>query len=285
MCAVSIDPDLVGRRLNVADVQWGERDVMLYALGVGAGQTDPQAELEFTTENARDVPLQVLPTFGLILAHRLTEAAPGYQDVTAVLHAEQSLQLPEPLPVRGVAALSGRVTGVYDKGSGALVVLEGAATERTTGKRLLTMRSSIFVRGAGGFGGERGPAVPVAAPPDRAPDHELACDIRPDQPLLYRLSGDRNPLHADPVVAREAGFERPILHGLCSLGCAARLLLHAVCDSDPARFRSISARFAAPMLPGETLKVRAWNDRDQATFRALRPDGTVVLDHGVLERA
>jgi acyl dehydratase len=278
---MTIDLDAVGRPLTVADVTWTDREVLLYALGVGAGQEDPAGELAFTMECAEGHPLRVLPTFGVALTHHASEEAIRDVDISKVVHAEQALELEGPLPSPGTARVTASVTGIYDKGSGALMVVEGEAVEATTGQPLLRLRSAMFVRGAGGFGGDRGPSSTWSAP-DREPDARLSATTRPDQALLYRLSGDRNALHADPVFARGAGFERPILHGLCTYGFTGRLLLHEFCDSDPARLRSIQTRFSAPVMPGERLDVEAWKADGEVLFRTTSSSGNVVLDRGRL---
>ncbi len=173
------------------------------------------------------------------------------------------------------------VTGIYDKGSGALVVIENVAVNAETGEPLVTSRGSTFIRGEGGFGGERGSDQPWELP-GREPDYQVVYETRPEQALIYRLSGDRNPLHADPKFAARGGFSQPILHGLCTYGVTGRALLHALCDSDPARFRSMSGRFSRPVLPGESLTVSIWRqaDSDTALFQTTRADGTVVIDRG-----
>jgi acyl dehydratase len=280
---LQIDTGVIGRPIEIPDAVWDERDVLLYAVGVGAGQDDPYAELEFTTENSEGKDLRVLPTFGVILSHRVTEAAFRGIDIAAIVHAEQSLELAGPLPVSGRAVLAAQVTEIWDKGRGALMVVEGTALNGATGDRLLTVRSSVFIRGAGGFGGERGPSSSWSAP-EREPDHVIEMTPRPDQALIYRLSGDRNSLHVDPEFARRAGFEQPILHGLCTFGYTGRVLLHAVCGSDPARFGAIAARFTAPVIAGQTLRVEAWEGHDEVTFRTVGPNDTTVLDRGVLRR-
>ena len=150
---------------------------------------------------------------------------------------------------------------------------------------VVTTRSSTFIRGEGGFGGDRGTAAPWQLP-DRAPDHKVVELTRPEQALLYRLSGDRNPLHADPKFAARGGFSRPILHGLCTYGFTGRVLLHELCGSDPARFKSMSGRFSAPVLPGESLVVSIWSSDDgSAMFQTAKEDGTVVIDRGRVQFA
>ena len=176
------------------------------------------------------------------------------------------------------------VTGIYDKGSGALVVTENEAVDAETGEPLVTSRMGTFIRGEGGFGGPRGSEPPWQFP-DRAPDHQVVRKTRPEQALIYRLSGDRNPLHVDPQFAGRGGFSQPILHGLCTYGVTGRALLHAVCGGDPARFRSMSGRFSRPVLPGEPLTVSVWLacDGKSALFQTSRADGTVVIDRGRLQ--
>ena len=154
---------------------------------------------------------------------------------------------------------------MHDKGSGALVTTENVAVDAATGEPLVTSRSGVFIRGEGGFGGRAGGSAPWAGP-DREPDLTVTYQTRPEQALLYRLSGDRNPLHADPKFAARGGFPRPILHGLCTYGVTGRALLHALCGSDPARFRSMSGRFTKPVFPGESLVVSIWTGGTRSEF-------------------
>jgi acyl dehydratase len=277
--------EAVGRTAGPTETSWSSKDALLYALGVGAGQQDPLRELEFTTENSDGVAQRVLPTFGVILVqHGGPRLGFGDFDRAMLVHAEQSLELHRPLPVEGRACITSKLLGIYDKGSGALVVTEATATDAETDQPLVSTTSSVFIRGEGGFGGDRGPSARWERP-ERDPDHRASAHIRPDQALLYRLSGDRNPLHSDPVFAARAGFPRPILHGLCTYGVTGRLLLHALCGSDPARFRSMRARFSRPVLPGATLTVSVWQeeqtvDGGSARFQTTDDDGQVVIDHG-----
>lgn len=273
-----IGPDLVGRTGEPVEFAWDADDVQLYALAVGAGQ-DPLDELASTTENSDGVALTVLPTFLNIVTR---SARVDYDvDRTKLVHAEQSFTLAGPLPTGGRARVTARVTEVWDKGSAALVTTEAEAVDAGTGAPLGTSRQTVFVRGAGGFGGERGPAAPDNARPDRAPDHQVTLTTRPEQALLYRLTGDRNPLHSDPAFAARAGFERPILHGMCTYGFAGRVLLAHACGGDPARFGAMSARFSRPVLPGDELRVALWLDDAGADFVTTRGDD-VVLDRGRL---
>src|SRR5919197_3081843 len=227
-----LDPSAVGRTSQPYERSWTSTDALLYALGVGAGQQDPLRELEFTTENSLDVEQRVLPTFGVVLVQAGSTRdrfSIGDFDPAMLVHAEQSVTLHRPLPVEGAVRVTSTVTGIYDKGKGALVVTESTGVSPFTGEPLVTARSSAFIRGEGGFGGDRGPAADWTEP-DRAPDHKIGYPTRPDQALLYRLSGDRNPLHSDPAFAARAGFDRPILHGLCTYGVTGRALPAALGD-------------------------------------------------------
>jgi acyl dehydratase len=226
---------------------------------------------------------QVLPTFGVLLAQARTAGDLGDFDRAMLVHAEQSIELHSPLPVHGTLRTAAMVTGIYDKGSGALVETQNQAVDAVTGEPMVTTRGSTFIRGEGGFGGDRGSA-PSWELPERAPDYKVTQQTRPEQALLYRLSGDRNPLHADPAFAARGGFSRPILHGLCTYGITGRVLLHELCGSDPARFRSMSGRFSRPVLPGESLVVSIWaGDDGTAQFQTAKEDGTVVIDRGIVE--
>ena len=279
---MSLNLDLAGQEWDAGARTWTSTDAIVYALGVGAGAEDPLAELPFTTENSHDVAQQVLPTFAVTLTGGLPLSELGDFALSQVLHAEQSVTLHGPLPVAGTVRTTSRVIGFYDKGSGALITTESSSVDTRTGQLLAETRSGIFVRGEGGFGGDRGSSESWA-PPARPADHVVLCRTREDQALLYRLSGDRNPLHSDPWMAARAGFDWPILHGLCTYGFTGRALLHAVCGSDPASFGSISARFAAPVLPGQELSVHIWDEGDTCLFQT-RVGDTVVLDGGTFTR-
>jgi acyl dehydratase len=277
-----INPDAVGTKSEPERRSWTSRDSMIYALGVGAGAEDPADELAFTTENSQDVAQRALPTQAVVLGMGGlgAYAALGTFNPAMLVHGEQSVSLERELPVAGEVEAVTEVVGVYDKGSGALVTTRTAANLVSDGQPLFTTTMGAFIRGEGGWGGDRGPSSRFEAP-DRAPDHEITYPTRTDQALLYRLSGDRNPLHSDPKFAALAGFPRPILHGLCTYGFTGRALLHALCGGDPARFRSMSGRFSSPVFPGEALTVRIWDAGDgTAAFQTLGPDGRVVLDAG-----
>jgi acyl dehydratase len=277
-----INRDAVGRTAGPAEVSWTSADALIYAVGVGAGQQDPLRELAFTTENTEGEPQRILPSYGVLITQRARlRLDVGEFDPARLVHAEQGLTLHRPLPVEGTASVTSTVTGIYDKGSGALVVTESVAVDARSGDPLLTTRSSAFIRGAGGFGGERGPAGRWR-PPTREPDLTATVDIPAHQALLYRLSGDHNPLHSDPAFAQRGGFPRPILHGLCTYGYTARILLHELAASEPARVASINGRFTAPVFPGDTLTVSMWSDGDTHLFRTNDSAGTVVIDQGTL---
>lgn len=277
-----INPDAVGYTSEPREASWTSKDCLLYALGVGAGMTDPTGfELEFTTENSRDVAQRVLPTFPVVVAGGGgTLSVIGDFNPAMLVHGEQSVELHRPLPVEGRVSSVTRITGVYDKGSGAVVATETAATDLASGQRLYTTRSSLFIRGEGGWGGERGPSSRFQRP-GRDPDHAVRYATRPDQALLYRLSGDRNPLHSDPNFAALAGFDKPILHGLCTYGFTGRALLHILCGSDPDRFVSMAARFSRPVMPGDELNVAIWRSAPgEALFQTSTQSGDVVVDAG-----
>ena len=273
-----INPEAVGAKSDPAERSWDSKDALLYAVGVGAG-TD---ELVFTTENSKDIKQAVLPTFAVIIGGGGGGAFGkiGTFNPALLVHGEQGIQLEGPIPVSGTVSTVSTITGIYDKGSGAVIATEAESVDTSTGKVLFRTSSSIFLRGEGGFGGDRGPSGTGVEFPDRAPDEKITYSTRPDQALTYRLSGDRNPLHSDPSFAAMAGFDRPILHGLCTYGFTGRALLHALCGSDPARFGSMQARFSKPVYPGDDLTVSMWVDGDSALFRTETQRGEVVIDGG-----
>jgi acyl dehydratase len=274
-----LDHSVIGIESPPVERSWTSKDTLLYAIGVGAGLDDPLRELAFTTENSHGIGQQVLPTFAVLAAQGSRGRSIGVFDPAMLVHAEQSFDLHRPLPTAGTVRITSKVTGMYDKGSGALVTSEAVAVDPGTGDPVITSRSAVFIRGEGGFGGDRGPRDSWPEP-DRAPDHRITYPTRPEQALLYRLSGDRNPLHSDPAFAAKAGFERPILHGLCTYGVTGRALLHTLAESEPSRFASMSGRFSRPVYPGEPLTVSIWRDGDTAQFRTTKADGTVVIDRG-----
>ena len=270
-----IDPSAVGQTGGPATRTWDSKDALLYAVGVGAG-TD---ELAYTTENTKDTPQQVLPTFAVIVG---TGGVPfdkiGSFNPAMLVHGEQRIELMGPLPVDGEVETTGRVANIWDKGKGAVIEMECESVDKSGNVVMKTMMS-VFIRGEGGFGGERGPSASFEVP-DRAPDHEVTYQTREDQALTYRLSGDRNPLHSDPSFAALGGFDRPILHGLCTYGFTGRALLHTLCGGDSAKFKSMYGRFSKPVLPGEALTVQMWVDGNECVFQTTNPAGDVVIDQG-----
>ncbi len=276
-----LNPDAVGARGEPGERSWDSKDAILYALGVGCGVDD----LPFTTENTQGVDQQVLPTMGVVLpvGGRGAWDALGEVNWTMLVHGEQAIQLHKPIPVQGTCRSVTTVAGVYDKGSGAVVVTETESVDAATNEPLFTTRSAAFIRGEGGWGGDRGPSGserPTA--PEREPDHVVKYQTDRDQALIYRLSGDRNPLHSDPAFAHAAGFDTPILHGLCTYGFTGRALLHTLCGSDPARFKSMEGRFSSPVFPGDELTISMWLTGDgEAVFQTRRSGDVVVLDNGL----
>lgn len=259
-----------GIELPPTSFEYNDRDVMLYAVGVGA------TELDFVFERN----LKVLPTFAVI------PAFPGLMGLTQaveinpvmILHGEQSIKLNKPIPVKGKLTTSGKVTGVYDKGKGALVVIE-SETKDEQGVALFVNTASVFVRGAGGFGGERGPEA-GNKPPDRAPDKTVEMQTLPTQAMIYRLSGDRNPLHVDPAFAKMAGYDTPILHGLCTLGHAGRAVLGTYCDNDPARMTGLEVRFSGVVFPGDSIITEMWDEGGgRIVLQAKTQRGDVVISN------
>jgi acyl dehydratase len=268
-----IDATAVGASGGPTDRTWTSKDCLLYALGVGAGVD----ELEFSTEKNQ----RVLPTFAVIIGGGgVPFDKIGKFNPAMLVHGEQAIEVFGPIPPDGTVRSTGRITAIWDKGKGAVVVMESEAVNAASGKPLFKTTMSAFIRGEGGFGGDRGPSGPRNVPPDRKPDHEVTYVTRPEQALIYRLSGDRNPLHSDPDFAKLAGFDRPILHGLCTYGFTGRALLHTLCDSDATRFKSMSVRFSKPVLPGDSLTVSMWVDGEEALFQTRTQAGDVVIDQG-----
>ena len=276
-----INPDAAGTVGEPKELSWTSKDSLLYALGVGAGQTDPTGfELEFTTENSNGIEQKAFPTQVVVMG---AGGMPDFGDfnLAALLHAEQRITLHQTVPAEGSAVATGRVGDIYDKGKAALVYIHTDVAD-PDGQPLWSSTSGLFISGEGGWGGDRGPSSTWALP-ERDPDQVTGYDTRDDQALLYRLNGDRNPLHSDPTFAAAAGFDKPILHGLCTFGVTGRALLHSLCDSDPGRFGSMGGRFKSPVLPGERLDVHMWEEGDEVLFQT-RVGDRVVFDSGVFSR-
>jgi acyl dehydratase len=271
-----IDLSAVGRESGPHAVRWNSRDALIYALGVGAGAEDPGQELAFTTENSAGIAQQILPTFALVIHSGAGPIPIGNFDRSKSVHGEQSLMLNEPLEPDGSGFTNSRIEAIYDKGSGALVSRTTVLTAQD-GRKLATYRMGQFIRGEGGFGGDPGPKLAWTVP-DRPADRIVEQRTRVDQALLYRLSGDRNPLHSDPAFAARAGFAQPILHGLCTFGFVARAVL-ALAGHDPAKFKSMKARFSRHVIPGDRLRTKFWIDGGSLLFRTYVGD-RLVLDAG-----
>ncbi len=295
---MAINPDALGAEGSPVRSSWTSKDCLLYALSVGAGMDDPVgSELEFTTENSHEITHQALPTMCVVLGGGLDFSADnlmrhlGTFNPALVLHGEQTIKLHRPLPVAATISTVPKITGIYDKGQNAVVEITFSATDTADGKPMFTNVATLVLRGEGGWGGNRGPSAPGIDRPDRTADQVVSYTTRTDQALLYRLNGDRNPLHSDPAFAALAGFDRPILHGLCSYGFVGRALLHAVCDGDPTRFGGMYGRFTAPVFPGDQLDVHIWTEGDRAWYRTLvggRPaidNGTMSLVQGIPQLA
>jgi acyl dehydratase len=277
---VPINPDAVGAKSEPTRQSWTSKDALLYAVGVGAGQ-EPLEELQYTTENSTGVDQKVLPTMAVVLGGGGGAFGQiGSFNPAMLVHGEQAITLHREIPVEGEIETVSEITGIYDKGKGAVVVSESTSSLVSDGEPLFSKTMSAFIRGEGGWGGDSGPALEWQRP-DGDPDEAVTYTTRPEQALIYRLSGDRNPLHADPQFAAMGGFDRPILHGLCTYGFSGRGLLQALCDGDSSKFRSMYGRFSSPVLPGEELTVKVWRTGDgEAVFQTEGGDGRVVLDKG-----
>lgn len=286
---MAIDPSAIGAVTEPMLFEWTDRDTLLYALGVGAGLND----LAFTTENSHGITQQVLPTYAVICCPAFGAAGKiGSFNWALLLHGSQTVRLHAPLPPAGKLSVVSEVADLQDKGEGknAIVVLHGRGTDPDSGKLVAETITTLVLRGEGGFGGEKGerPAAPEF--PDREPDARIELPTREDQALIYRLSGDRNPLHSDPWFAKElAGFPTPILHGLCTYGVSGRALVAELGGGEAANITSIAARFTKPVFPGETLSTLIWRtEPGRAVFRteasgAQGLEARVVLDDGAVE--
>ncbi|MFI6338071.1 MaoC/PaaZ C-terminal domain-containing protein [Streptomyces sp. NPDC050535] len=276
---------------RTGEIAWGHKDVQLYHLGVGAGAspdrrnpaTDPD-ELRYTLESR----LHVLPSFATVAGAGRPAVTGGLSmqgievDLARVLHGGQNLTLHRPIPVEGRATTTSRIAAVYDKGKAAILVMRTEVAD--TEGPLWTNDAQIFVRGEGGFGGDRGPSARPEAPTG-APDKAVDRPVREDQALLYRLSGDWNPLHADPEFAKLAGFDRPILHGLCTYGITLKAAVDTLLGGDVTRVRSYITRFAGVVYPGETLRIRMWRrpGEIQLAVTAAERDHAPVLTDTIVE--
>jgi acyl dehydratase len=277
---MAIKLDLVGRKSDPISFSYTWKDCVLYALGVG-GKVD---ELDFLYEGRGP---KVLPTFAVVpsFTSMISVAGDLGANPMMILHGEQKVVLHRAIPTQGKLSTVSEVKAIYDKGKGAVVMVE-AKTVDEKGEGVFDNVFSIFVRGEGGFGGERGPEAAKVEPPARAPDFEVVEQTTREQALLYRLSGDINPLHADPNMAKFGGFDRPILHGLCTYGHAGRAVLKGACGGDVGKFRSFFARFAGVVFPGDTLTTRGWNTGDGKWIVTVsQQEGKQVLSNAIAEIA
>lgn len=279
-----IDPSrALGATLPSVGAQWDKDRIILYHLGVGAGVPPTEAnELAYTYEKG----LKVLPSWGVVPAFAslggLGKVDGMEFNPALLLHGEQDLEiLKQPIPTEASVTTDAKVAEIYDKGKAALVILE-TTTKDDSGEALFRNRFSLFIRGEGGFGGESGPAAGNQAP-DREPDVTVESPTLPQQALLYRLSGDKNPLHADPEFAKQGGFDQPILHGLCSFGVVCKAAVDSVLEGDTSKVRRYQARFAGVVFPGETIVTSVWKDGDRLLVDAKTKErGTPVISNAAL---
>ena len=279
----------IGAELARATYRYNERDVALYALGIGA-PADPldQDELKFVYELS-SVGFQVFPTFAVVFSYEFNRGVPmgeiagiQYHPMMAV-HGEQFLRVCRPLPRAATVTSTIKIADIYDKGSGLLMIVDILSCLED-GAELAAARQSLFFRGLGGFGGERGPSSQWVLP-DREPDFVIEESTDMAQALLYRLAGDDNPLHADPQLVASGGYARPILHGLCTMGFASRAILKRCAENDPKRFRSVNVRFSRHVFPGDTLVTEMWREsNEEIHFQTMvKERACAVLSHGVMQ--
>ena len=277
-------PDILDIKSTAVPFSWNDRDAMLYALGTGMGE-DPLdgRELEFVYERN----LKVLPTFATIVA-RAGDPGPVPLNRAMVLDGGRRLTLYRPIPSAADVRLDGRIVSAIDKGvgKGAIVTREVTIRDAASDDLIAKLATDVFARGDGGFGGPSPSASHDPGVPQRAPDRAITISTRPNQALIYRLSGDRNPLHSDPAVAAKAGFDRPILHGLCTYGICCRALLQSYADYDPSAIREFGVRFSAPCYPGETISIYWWDEGDYLAFEArVDARGVTVAKNGIARLA
>jgi acyl dehydratase len=270
----------LGRPIETQEFCWTHTEALVYALGIGAGQEDPAQDLPFTIETGRRVTQLVLPTFASILARRNLPRLRGVR-LADVLHAEETVELHRQIPVAATAASTVAIIGVERKENAVLVTRRVSIREISTCPEdgpLATVTSGLFIRGVG-YTGVHKRVGTLGFPAVRRPDFVVTYRTGRAQALLYRLSGDRNPLHYDPDAGRAAGFPAPILHGLCTFGYAGRAVIATICDGDPRQFGKLAGRFSAPVMPGDELTVSIWRTENGASFQVSTPAG-IALDHG-----
>ncbi len=281
---MSFDPRVIlNWKFPDLEHSYSEKDTILYALGLGCG-SDPEEpdDLKFVYEKG----LAALPMMAVVLAYpgNWLESKASTADYSKVLHGEQYLTLHRPLPPSGTVVGVSRIVDLLDKGKdkGAVLYVERKLIDKASGEPVATMVSAAMLRGDGGFGGKPGPQPPPYKLPETAPLKSVDIKTHPNSALIYRLSGDRNPLHADPKAAAAGGFKTPILHGLCTYGVAGRAVIKACCGGDPARLKSLQVRFSSPVFPGETIRTEMWPDGERVAFRARVVErDVVVLNNGL----
>jgi acyl dehydratase len=281
---MAFDPNVI-LNWHFPDIEhaYTEKDTILYALGLGCGaEAGDWEELKFVYEKE----LQALPMMGVVLAYpgNWLESKESTADYSKVLHGEQYLTLHRPLPPSGTVVGVSRIVDLLDKGKdkGAVLYVERKLIDKASGEPVATMISAVMLRGDGGFGGKAGPQPPPHKLPETVPNKTVNLKTYANSALIYRLSGDRNPLHADPAAAAAGGFKTPILHGLCTYGVAGRAIVKGCCGGDPARLKSLQVRFSSPVFPGETIRTEMWPDGERVSFRARVVErDVVVLNNGL----
>jgi acyl dehydratase len=278
-----IDPEKArGQSLGAVESEYTKDDVILYHLGIGAGvpATDPN-ELQYTYEKD----LKVLPSFAVVASGRRNVRVANPRGLTSIpglsfnmammLHGEQEVEIHKTLPTEAKIKSESRIADIFDKGKAALAIMEGKTVDDKD-EPLFTTRSSLFIRGEGGFGGPSGPKV-GNEPPDRKPDGVIETPTMPQQALLYRLNGDKNPLHADPEFAKMGGFDTPIIHGLCSYGIACKAIVDGVLDGDTTKVGRYQARFRGVAFPGETYLTSYWKEGDKIYLQVHSKERDAVI--------
>ena len=276
---MSIDLDIIGKRLETSPFTYDQDTVILYALGVGAGVD----ELDFVYEKD----LQVLPTFAVVpfIPSFLSVFVPAAGlNLFNVLHGEQTIVLHKPIAPSGTIQTSMVCEAIYDKGDSGAIVNVRLESRNEDGEVVFENKAVIVDRSAGNFGGDRGPKTEKNdTPAGKDPDFRVEYITSKDQAALYRLSGDKNPMHIDPAFAKKGGFDRPILHGLCSFGIAGRAIIHSLCESDPTRLKSFSVRFMNVAFPGDTLMTRGWEvDAGKYVIQTANQEGKIILGNAVV---
>jgi acyl dehydratase len=276
---MGLNLDSVGKTWGPYEFSYSERDLIIYALGIGFTKDT----LEYVYEGSKD--FKAFPTYGVILPSNAgAEAFLSTQaNFAMVVHGEQTLRMHNPLPKGGAVQTTATLEGVYDKGSGGLIVMRFDSRDKT-GAPVCTNWVSAFVRGAGGFGGPAQPKKDLPPIPSRSPDMVFDAQTEVNQAALYRMSGDRNPLHIDPAIAKMVGFQEPILHGLCTYGVVCRRFIQEVFKGDSGKVKSYSARFSSPVIPGEKLQIKAWQASPNLfLLEVFNEKGDAVIRNGVIE--